>query len=186
MRLSGSMYVSLRFLKRFYRDAYARLRAVLRPETVIVFHDGFRLLRWGGWFRRAGMRNVMLDTHQYLIAMEDPLFSGSARRLYLRSRRLPWLYRMLVGASGIAIRSAARRIPVLVGEWCVENQWGPTQPKPIGCIPPSVTIATRGMGRVGGADLLELPACALRETGVVAKGNRRGILATAAILRRGI
>lgn len=120
---SGSMYVSLRFLKRFYRDAYARLRAVLRPETVIVFHDGFRLLRWGGWFRRAGMRNVMLDTHQYLIAMEDPLFSGPARRLYLRSRRLPWLYRMLVGASGIAIRSAARRIPVLVGEWCVENQW---------------------------------------------------------------
>lgn len=117
MRLSGSTYVSLRFLKRFYRDAYARLRAVLRPETVIVFHDGFRLLRWGGWFRRAGMRNVMLDTHQYLIAMEDPLFSGPARRLYLRSRRLPWLYRMLVGASGIAIRSAARRIPVLVGEW---------------------------------------------------------------------
>ena len=77
---SGSTYVSLRFLKRFYRDAYARLRAVLRPETVIVFHDGFRLLRWGGWFRRAGMRNVMLDTHQYLIAMEDPLFSGPARR----------------------------------------------------------------------------------------------------------
>ena len=30
---------------------------------------------------------------------------------------------MLVGASGIAIRLAARRIPVLVGEWCVENQW---------------------------------------------------------------
>lgn len=113
---SGSTYVSLRFLKRFYRDAYARLRAVLRPETVIVFHDGFRLLRWGGWFRRAGMRNVILDTHQYLIAMEDPLFSGPARRLYLRSRQLPWLYRMLVGASGIVIRSAARRIPVLVGE----------------------------------------------------------------------
>lgn len=123
MRLPGSTYVSLRFLKRFYRDAYARLRAVLRPETVIVFHDGFRLLRWGGWFRRAGMCNVMLDTHQYLIAMEDQLFSGPARRLYLRSRRLPWLYRMLVGASSIAIRSAARRIPVLVGEWCVENQW---------------------------------------------------------------
>ena len=121
---SGSTYVSLRFLKRFYRDAYARLRAVLRPETVIVFHDGFRLLRWGGWFRRAGMRNVMLDTHQYLIAMEDPLFSGPARRLYLRSRRLPWLYRMLVGASGIAIRSAARRIPVLVGE-CAWRISGP-------------------------------------------------------------
>ena len=39
-------------------DAYTRLRAILRPETIIVFHDGFRLLRWGDWFRRAGMRNV--------------------------------------------------------------------------------------------------------------------------------
>lgn len=73
---SGSTHVPLRFLKRFYRDAYTRLRAILRPETIIVFHDGFRLLRWGDWFRRAGMRNVMLDTHQYLIAMEEPLFAG--------------------------------------------------------------------------------------------------------------
>lgn len=59
---SGSTHVPLRFLKRFYCDAYTRLRAILRPETIIVFHDGFRLLRWGDWFRRAGMRNVMLDT----------------------------------------------------------------------------------------------------------------------------
>ena len=95
---SGSTHIPLRFLKRFYRDAYIRLRAILRPETVIVFHDGFRLLRWGDWFRRAGMCNVMLDTHQYLIAMEEPLFAGPARRLYLQSRHLPWLYRMLVGA----------------------------------------------------------------------------------------
>ncbi len=96
---------------------------MLRPETIIVFHDGFRLLRWGDWSRRAGMRNVMLDTHQYLIAMEEPLFAGPACRLYLQSRHLPWLYRMLVGAREIAIRSAARHIPVLVGEWCVENRW---------------------------------------------------------------
>lgn len=122
---SGSTHVPLRFLKRFYCDAYTRLRAILRPETIIVFHDGFRLLRWGDWFRRAGMRNVMLDTHQYLIAMEEPLFAGPARRLYLQSRHLPWLYRMLVGAREIAIRSAARHIPVLVGEWCVENRWAP-------------------------------------------------------------
>ena len=120
---SGSTHVPLRFLKRFYRDAYTRLRAILRPETLIVFHDGFRLLRWGDWFRRAGMCNVMLDTHQYLIAMEEPLFAGPARRLYLQSRHLPWLYRMLAGAREIAIRSAARHIPVLVGEWCVENRW---------------------------------------------------------------
>ena len=83
---SGSAHVSLRFLKRFYRAAYTRLRAILRPETPIVFHDGFRLLRWGDWFRRAGMRNVMLDTHQYLIAMESPIFAArSAQRRQSRS-----------------------------------------------------------------------------------------------------
>ena len=182
---SGSTYVSLRFLKRFYRDAYARLRAVLRPETVIVFHDGFRLLRWGGWFRRAGMRNVMLDTHQYLIAMEDPLFSGPARRLYLRSRRLPWLYRMLVGASGIAIRSAARRIPVRGGRVCVENQWAlHSQNRSAAYRQVSRLHARHGTCRRDrsiGATSLRAP-----RNRVVAKGNRRGILATAAILRRGI
>ena len=158
---------------------------MLRPETVIVFHDGFRLLRWGGWFRRAGMRNVMLDTHQYLIAMEDPLFSGPARRLYLRSRRLPWLYRMLVGASGIAIRSAARRIPVLVGEWCVENQWAYTAKTDrlhtAKCHDCNARHGTCRRDRSIGATSLRAP-----RNRVVAKGNRRGILATAAILRRGI
>ena len=151
---SGSAHVSLRFLKRFYRAAYTRLRAILRPETPIVFHDGFRLLRWGDWFRRAGMRNVMLDTHQYLIAMESPIFAvrmlrerylglrGNARRItdmgvtesaagsagvdaeaVAERLKAPWAYRLMLGLASSAIRHAARHVPVLVGEWCVENRW---------------------------------------------------------------
>ena len=122
--------------------------------------------RWGGWFRSwSGMRNVMLDTHQYLIAMEDPLFSGPARRLYLRSRRLPWLYRDAGGREWYRHSFGGSSYSRAGGRVVRGESVGPTQPKPIGCIPPSVTIATRGMGRVGGTDLLELPACALRETG---------------------
>lgn len=182
---SGSTYVSLRFLKRFYRDAYARLRAVLRPETVIVFHDGFRLLRWGGWFRRAGMRNVMLDTHQYLIAMEDPLFSGPARRLYLRSRRLH-------GCTGCwwarVVSPFVRRL-VVFPCWWASGAWrisGPYTAKTdrlhtAKCHDCNARHGTCRRDRSIGATSLRAP-----RNRVVAKGNRRGILATAAILRRGI
>ena len=61
----GSGHVPMRFLKAFYRESYRRLRGVLRPEAVIMFHDGFRLGAWGDWFVREGMRNVVLDTHIY-------------------------------------------------------------------------------------------------------------------------
>ena len=36
----------MRFLKTFYKEAYETLRAVMAPEKLIVFHDGFRLSRW--------------------------------------------------------------------------------------------------------------------------------------------
>lgn len=178
---SGSTYVSLRFLKRFYRDAYARLRAVLRPETVIVFHDGFRLLRWGGWFRRAGMRNVMLDTHQYLIAMEDPLFSGPARRLYLCHG--------CTGCWWARVASPSVRRPVVFPCWWASGAWrisGPYTAKTdrlhtAKCHDCNARHGACRRGRSIGATSLRAP-----RNRVVAKGNRRGILATAAILRRGI
>ena len=182
---SGSTHVPLRFLKRFYRDAYTRLRAILRPETIIVFHDGFRLLRWGDWFRRAGMRNVMLDTHQYLIAMEEPLYAGPARRLYLQSRHLPWLYRMLVGAREIAIRSAPAISLYLwaSGAWrtgghCTAGTERTHTVKYRDC------NARHGTCRQGGS----IGATSLRvpRNRAAAKGNRHAIRATAAISKRGI
>lgn len=107
----GSGPVPMRFLKTFYREAYSRLRLILRPETVIVFHDGFRLDAWGGWFRREGMRNVILDTHIYITAMEGfmPIHAM-------------WVYRAYVGWNKWQIRRASRHIPVIVGEWCLVNQ----------------------------------------------------------------
>lgn len=107
----GSGPVPMRFLKTFYREAYSRLRLILRPETVIVFHDGFRLGAWGGWFRREGMRNVILDTHIYITAMEGfmPIHAM-------------WVYRAYVGWNKWQIRRASRHIPVIVGEWCLVNQ----------------------------------------------------------------
>lgn len=66
----GSWYVPMSFLKPFYIEAYRRLRAILPEEKTIVFHDGFRLTHWNRFFDEQNMKNVMLDTHIYIFAME--------------------------------------------------------------------------------------------------------------------
>ena len=104
----GSGHVPLRFLRRFYRESYDRLRAILPEEKAIVFHDGFRLLRWNRFFRKSGMKNVYLDTHQYIWAME----------MFLPLHR-PFVYRLFLGHAEKQIRKVQKAVPVLVGEWCI-------------------------------------------------------------------
>ena len=67
----GSSHVPMRFLKTFYKEAYETLRAVMDPEKLIVFHDGFRLSRWKDFFVKNGMKNVMLDVHVYLWVLDS-------------------------------------------------------------------------------------------------------------------
>lgn len=106
----GSSYVPLSFLKKFYVEAYWRLRAILPPEKVIVFHDGFRLGAWKDFFVRAGMENVVLDTHIYIYAMECfvPIHK-------------PWVYKLYTAIERRKIERAQRYTPVIVGEWCIGN-----------------------------------------------------------------
>ncbi|PLS27823.1 glycoside hydrolase family 5 protein [Bifidobacterium parmae] len=114
----GSGHIPTRFLKRFYRAAYRRLRPILGDDPVIVFHDGFRLGRWRGWFAREGMRNVLLDTHVYLVMSERPeaLFRALPDAWLMR-----W-YRLFTAWHARRIRRAARFTPVMVGEWCIANR----------------------------------------------------------------
>lgn len=112
----GSGPIPMAFLKRFYREAYRRLRPILAEDQIIVFHDGFRLGRWRNWFVREGMRDVMLDTHIYLVMAEHfPLFR------MIPDRWLMGWYRLFVRWNERRIRRAARYTPVIVGEWCVAN-----------------------------------------------------------------
>ncbi len=108
----GSGHVPLSFLKKFYRDAYRRLRAILPKEKTIVFHDGFRLGSWKSFFKDSGMENTALDTHIYIFAMEH--FVPVAR---------PWVYRIYIDICRRQIRRAGRDIPVIVGEWCICNKY---------------------------------------------------------------
>ena len=108
----GSGYVPLPFLKEFYTNAYRRLRAILPEEKTIVFHDGFRLTSWNRFFRESGMKNVVLDTHIYIFAMEN--FIPFAK---------PWVYQIYININRRQIAQVQKDIPVIVGEWCVCNKY---------------------------------------------------------------
>lgn len=108
----GSSYVPMKFLKKFYQEAYVRLRKILPEEKAIVFHDGFRLLNWGKFFSRNNMKNVLLDTHIYIFAMEGfvPIHA-------------PWVYKIYIGFNKWKIQLVQKQIPVIVGEWCICNKY---------------------------------------------------------------
>ena len=114
----GSGHVPMPFLKQFYKDAYARLRAILPKEKTIVFHDGFRLGAWGDFFVKSGMENVALDTHIYVFAMENfvPIHK-------------PWVYQIYINSQKRLIEKVQRHTPVIVGEWCICNRYAEKQPK---------------------------------------------------------
>ena len=108
----GSGYVPMGFLKKFYTDAYNRLRRILPEDKTIVFHDGFRFTSWNRFFRNSGMKNVMLDTHIYIFAMEN--FVPFAK---------PWVYKIYIDICHRQIKKVQKDIPVIVGEWCICNKY---------------------------------------------------------------
>lgn len=108
----GSWFVPMKFLKNYYVTAYNRIRAVLPTEKAIVFHDGFRLARWKDFFKKNNMKNVYIDTHIYLFAMEKfiPIHKPIIYKLYLSYNH--WL-----------IKRAQKYTPVIIGEWCISTAW---------------------------------------------------------------
>lgn len=108
----GSGYVPLPFLENFYRNAYRCLRKILPENKTIVFHDGFRLRHWGKFFRKEHMKNVVLDTHIYIFAMESfvPI-------------HMPWVYQIYIKSQQRLIERIQRDVPVVVGEWCICNKY---------------------------------------------------------------
>lgn len=108
----GSGFVPMKFLKSFYMEAYQRLRAILPEEKVVCFHDGFRLTKWNRFFKKNQMKNVLLDTHIYIFAMES----------FLPFKAM-WLYKLYIAVDKMRIKKAQREIPVVIGEWCICNKY---------------------------------------------------------------
>ena len=67
----GSGPVTLDFLKKFYKEAYDRIRAYMPEEKYVVIHDGFELKAWKDYMQEEKYKNVVLDTHQYLMVAES-------------------------------------------------------------------------------------------------------------------
>lgn len=107
----GSGYVPMAFLKQFYKDAYRRIRKYLPEQKKIIFSDGFRLGKWKDFFVKENMKNVVLDTHIYIFAME--MFVPFSAR---------WIYQLYIKYNERLIRRAAKYTPVVVGEWCIEQK----------------------------------------------------------------
>ncbi|MCR5295209.1 MAG: cellulase family glycosylhydrolase [Lachnospiraceae bacterium] len=108
----GSGYVPLSFLKKFYKEAYRRLRAILPEDKTIVFHDGFRLMSWNHFFKKNGFQNTMLDTHFYIFSMENFVPFASPR-----------IYQIYLAVCRWRIRHVQKAVPLIVGEWCICNKY---------------------------------------------------------------
>lgn len=104
---------TLEFIREFYITAYHRLRKYLPEEKVVVIHDAFELMSWKDFMREEEFKNVVLDTHQYLMMAE---LSGCEQSpegyaAYVKENYAAW------------IREMQQYFPVICGEWCLFNSY---------------------------------------------------------------
>jgi glucan 1,3-beta-glucosidase len=106
----GSEAVPTEFLKEFYREAYQRIRSQSTDVTV-VFHDGFRLNEWIGYFSEPDFANFVVDTHLYL--MERTWSIGDADL----SDYLAYIDERF----DKTLSELSEHFPIMVGEWCLDT-----------------------------------------------------------------
>ncbi len=110
-RAAGSRAVDSDVLFAFCEEGYDRLRPLIRKDSYIIFHDGFRPEVWKYFFRsNKAMENVMLDTHLYL-DMEEK--RPEHTNLYCANRIL-FTWRNLID-------QLQEFVPVMVGEWSLPH-----------------------------------------------------------------
>ncbi len=107
----GTKPISLDFLKKFYLEAYDRLRAFLPEEKCVVIHDAFQITAWKDFMREEKYVNVVLDTHQYLMMAE---LSGCEQSVEGYVRYVKEVYEP-------AVAEMEAYFPVICGEWCLFN-----------------------------------------------------------------
>lgn len=120
----GTGPIAFDWLKNFYITAYHRLRdadkGALPTDKVVVFHDGFDIEQWKDFMRGPDgklapeFKNVVLDTHQYLMTAETMGCPQTAEGYddFVRNTYAPMIAEM------------SEYFPVIVGEWCLFNSVG--------------------------------------------------------------
>lgn len=108
----NSGYVPFAFLTTFYKTVYWNLRKILPLDKAIVFHDGFRLHNWNYFFMSNDFKNVYLDAHIYISAMEN-----------FTKIHNPLMYKSYLGIDKLRLKLASKSVPVIIGEWCINNSY---------------------------------------------------------------
>ncbi|QWT17456.1 cellulase family glycosylhydrolase [Collinsella sp. zg1085] len=57
--------IPIHYLRNYYRDAYARIRAHMPASKAIIFSDSGHPERWRGFMRGSTYENIMIDVHVY-------------------------------------------------------------------------------------------------------------------------
>ena len=110
---AGSEPVPTGFLKDFYLEAYRRIRGQ-SDDVLVVFHDGFRIREWGGFFAPPSFERIMVDTHLYLMVYTinsgDDYLCGYVGHVHDDFAR--------------TVREMSQRFPLIIGEWCLDPMSG--------------------------------------------------------------
>ena len=69
-KAKGTKPNTMEFIRGFYLEAYDRIRKYMPEDKYVVFHDAFCLKAWKDFMREDKYKNVVLDTHQYLMVAE--------------------------------------------------------------------------------------------------------------------
>lgn len=99
---------TLSFLRQFYRNAYKVIRR--HTEAKVVFCDAFELDIWDDFIQEHS--GAVLDTHNYLM---------TADMMFFKERNVQ-VYTEYLHTLGQKVNAAAKRIPLIVGEWNAQNQ----------------------------------------------------------------
>lgn len=111
MLAEGSGPITMAFLRMFYTEAYERLRRFLPEEKYVVIHDGFELKAWTDFMQEPCYKNVVLDTHQYLMMAEA---DGCPQTVEGYVAYINTHY-------AADIEAMQQYFPVICGEWCLFN-----------------------------------------------------------------
>ena len=109
----GSAPNSLEFLRDFYTKAYRKIRKHLPEEKCVVIHDAFMLKSWKDFMREDEFKNVILDTHMYLMNAEA---MGCEQNVGAYLTFIKDIF-----AKDIA--EMQEYFPTICGEWCLFNSY---------------------------------------------------------------
>lgn len=111
IKAEGTRPNTLAFIRQFYLDAYDRIRAWMPEEKYVVIHDAFVLKAWKNFMREEKYKNVVLDTHQYLMMAES---LGCEQTVEGYKQYIEEHYAK-------EIEEMQQYFPVICGEWCLFN-----------------------------------------------------------------